>query len=70
MLEFDLKALCEQAGVSLYDDELVSENGRKIYRVYIAKKGGVSLEEALNSAKFYRLYLMSSHLVRVNTRLK
>lgn len=38
MLEFDLKALCKQAGVSLYDDELVSENGRKIYRVYIAKK--------------------------------
>lgn len=45
MLEFDLKALCEQVSVSLYDDELVSENGRKIYRVYIAKKGGVSLEE-------------------------
>lgn len=45
MLEFDLKALCEQVGVSFYDDELVSENGRKIYRVYISKKGGVSLDE-------------------------
>lgn len=45
MLELDLKSLCEQAGVSFYDDELVSENGHKIYRVYITKKGGVSLDE-------------------------
>ncbi len=46
-MNFDLKSLCEQAGVALYDDELVSENGRKIYRVYIAKKGGVSLDECV-----------------------
>ena len=46
-MNFDLKALCEQAGVALYDDELVSENGRKIYRIYIAKKGGVSLDECV-----------------------
>lgn len=45
MLKFDLKTLCEQVGVSFYDDELVSENGRKIYRVYITKKSGVSLDE-------------------------
>lgn len=45
MNELNLKALCEQVGVSFYDDELVSENGRKIYRVYISKKGGVSLDE-------------------------
>lgn len=45
MNEFNLQSLCEQVGVSFYDDELVSENGRKIYRVYISKKGGVSLDE-------------------------
>lgn len=45
MNELNLQALCEQVGVSFYDDELVSENGRKIYRVYISKKGGVSLDE-------------------------
>ena len=44
-MKIDLEALCEQVGVAFYDDELVSENGRKIYRVYIAKKGGVSLDE-------------------------
>lgn len=45
MNELNLQALCEQVGVSFYDDELVSENGRKIYRVYISKKGGVNLDE-------------------------
>ena len=44
-MKIDLKALCEQVGVAFYDEEMVSENGRKIYRVYIAKKGGVSLDE-------------------------
>ena len=45
MFELNLNALCEQVGVNFYDDELVSENGHKIYRVYISKKGGVSLDE-------------------------
>lgn len=45
MNELNLKALCEQVGVSFYDDELVSEDKRLIYRVYISKKGGVSLDE-------------------------
>ncbi len=44
-MKIDLKALCEQVGVAFYDEEVVSENGRKIYRVYITKKGGVSLDE-------------------------
>lgn len=47
MFELDLKALCEQVGVSFYDDELVSENGRKIYRVYISKKGGVNIDDCV-----------------------
>ncbi len=41
----NLNALCEEAGVSFYDAELVSENGRKIYRVFIHKEGGVDLED-------------------------
>ena len=41
----NLKAVCEEAGVELYDSELVSENGKKIYRIYIMKEGGVSLED-------------------------
>ncbi|EOA2818268.1 ribosome maturation factor RimP [Campylobacter upsaliensis] len=41
----NLKALCKEAGVKLYDSELVSENGKKIYRIYIMKEGGVSLED-------------------------
>lgn len=41
----NLKALCEEAGVELYDSELVSENGKKIYRIYIMKEGGVSLKD-------------------------
>ncbi len=45
MSEEELKAYCIEAGVSFYDSELVSENARKIYRVYIVKKGGVSLDD-------------------------
>ncbi|MEB2802938.1 ribosome maturation factor RimP [Campylobacter upsaliensis] len=41
----NLKALCEEAGVELYDSELVSENGKKIYRIYIMKEGGVNLDD-------------------------
>ncbi len=41
----NLKALCKEAEVELYDSELVSENGKKIYRIYIMKEGGVSLED-------------------------
>ncbi|MBS4241238.1 ribosome maturation factor RimP [Campylobacter vulpis] len=41
----NLKALCEEAGVKLYDSELVSENGKKIYRIYIMKEGGVNLDD-------------------------
>ncbi|EAL4024971.1 ribosome maturation factor RimP [Campylobacter upsaliensis] len=41
----NLKALCKEARVELYDSELVSENGKKIYRIYIMKEGGVSLED-------------------------
>lgn len=45
MKEINLKAFCAEAGVKFYDSELVSENGRKIYRIYIMKDGGVGLDD-------------------------
>ena len=41
----NLKALCEEVGLNFYDDELVSENGKKIYRIYVQKEGGVNLDD-------------------------
>lgn len=41
----NLEALCKEAGLSFYDDELVSENGKKIYRIYVQKEGGVKLDD-------------------------
>ncbi|MGR6632027.1 ribosome maturation factor RimP [Campylobacter jejuni] len=41
----NLEALCKEAELSFYDDELVSENGRKIYRIYVQKEGGVNLDD-------------------------
>ncbi|WP_257914364.1 ribosome maturation factor RimP [Campylobacter lari] len=41
----NLEALCKEAGLSFYDDELTSENGRKIYRIYVQKEGGVNLDD-------------------------
>lgn len=45
MQNFDLASIISQCGVKLYDSELTSENSRTIYRVYIIKDGGVSLED-------------------------
>ncbi|HEB7696672.1 TPA: ribosome maturation factor RimP [Campylobacter jejuni] len=45
----NLEALCKEAELSFYDDELVSENGKKIYRIYVQKEGGVNLDDC---AKF------------------
>lgn len=36
----NLEALCKEAELSFYDDELVSENGRKIYEFMCKKKAG------------------------------
>lgn len=41
----NLEALCKEANLELYDSELTSENGKKIYRVYVMKKGGVNLDD-------------------------
>lgn len=45
MQEIDLASIIEQTGARLYDSEITSENGRAIYRVYIIKDGGVSLDD-------------------------
>ena len=41
----NLEALCKEAGVKLYDTELTKENGKKIYRIFIFKDGGVNLDD-------------------------
>ncbi|MDL0087968.1 ribosome maturation factor RimP [Campylobacter gastrosuis] len=41
----NLENLVKECGVELYDTEIANENGRAIYRVYITKNGGVSLDD-------------------------
>ncbi|MBE2985721.1 ribosome maturation factor RimP [Campylobacter sp. RM12920] len=41
----ELQELVKQCGVELYDTEIANENSKVIYRVYITKEGGVSLDE-------------------------
>ncbi|MDX2331308.1 ribosome maturation factor RimP [Campylobacter hepaticus] len=41
----NFEALCKEVGLSFYDEELLSENGKKIYRIYVMKKGGVTLDD-------------------------
>ncbi len=41
----ELQKLVESCGVKLYDEEIVSENGKAIYRISIIKDGGVTLED-------------------------
>ncbi|EAK3674010.1 ribosome maturation factor RimP [Campylobacter jejuni] len=43
----NLEAFCKEAGLSFYDDELVSENGKKIYRIYVQKEGWVNLDDCV-----------------------
>lgn len=45
MNEERLSKLIKQEGLELYSTELVTENKEQIYRVYITKKGGVSLDD-------------------------
>ena len=41
----DLNALAAECGLEFYDSETVSENGKTIYRVFVTKTGGVSLDD-------------------------
>jgi len=44
-LSHDIGAICESAGVVLYDIETTQEHDESIYRVTIIAKSGVSLEK-------------------------
>lgn len=44
MTNDQLNALISEAGATLYDTETASENGRKIYRIFISHPEGVTLE--------------------------
>ncbi|MBR8461911.1 ribosome maturation factor RimP [Campylobacter sp. faydin G-24] len=41
----NLNELVKECGVELYDTEITNENGRAIYRIYITKNSGVSLDD-------------------------
>ena len=41
----DLNALASECGLEFYDCETASKNGKTIYRVFVSKTGGVSLED-------------------------
>jgi ribosome maturation factor RimP len=43
-MESKIEKIINSYGASLYDIELVNENGSNIYRVYITKDGGVDLD--------------------------
>ncbi|WP_086237408.1 ribosome maturation factor RimP [Campylobacter porcelli] len=47
----ELEKLLQGCGVALYDTEIANENGRQIYRVYITKSGGVSLDDCETVSK-------------------
>lgn len=48
----NLEALCKEANLEFYDSELVSENGKKIYRIYVmnplnekGERAGINLDD-------------------------
>lgn len=43
-LEEKIASIVRMHGAEYYDSEIVSENGNRIFRVYITKEGGVDLE--------------------------
>lgn len=47
----ELKDLLAQCGVKLYDSEIVNENGRTIFRIFIIKDGGVTLDDCENVSR-------------------
>jgi len=43
-LEDEIAQIIDSYGAKFYDSEIVNENGRDIYRIYITKDGGVDLD--------------------------
>ncbi len=46
-----LKQLIEDRGVSLYDTEIVTDKDKKIYRIFITSKDGISLDKCSEITK-------------------
>ena len=46
-----LKRLVEDSGMNLYDTEVVTEGNRRIYRIFITSKDGVSLNKCSEITK-------------------
>ena len=46
-----LKRLIEDCGMNLYDTEIVTDGERRIYRVFITSKNGVSLDKCSEITK-------------------
>lgn len=46
-----LKQLIEDRGVSLYDTEIVTDKDKKIFRIYITSKNGISLDKCSEITK-------------------
>jgi ribosome maturation factor RimP len=46
-----LKQLIEDRGVSLYDTEVITDGDRRIYRIYITSKDGISLDKCSEITK-------------------
>ncbi len=50
-LEHDIKTMVESIGLTLYDTELVTENGETIYRVNVKGEGGTTLDQCVEATK-------------------
>jgi ribosome maturation factor RimP len=46
-----LKQLVEDRGVNLYDTEVITDGDRRIYRIYITSKDGISLDKCSEITK-------------------
>lgn len=44
-LERDIQKMVESIGLSLYDTQILNENGQVIYRVSVTASGGVTLDQ-------------------------
>lgn len=43
--ESTIENILKECGVELYDTEIVTENDKKIYRIYITSKDGITLDK-------------------------
>ena len=50
-MKIDLSALLGEVGVKLYDTETAREGDRTIFRVYITKDGGASLDDCVRASE-------------------